>query len=100
MKNTAKMKNFKIQILRIMKDGKVHQKDDLVIKIAIRNKMTRTEMTKIGKNGRFTLEQDIRNALSQLNKAELIVHKKDKDGKKILTFFVIKKAGLETLKLI
>ena len=99
-KSTNNLKDTKIRILKIMKDGKVHQKDDLVNKIAKQKKMSLHEITVKNKEGRPKWETTVRNSLSELNKAELIVHKKDNNGKRILTYFIIKKSGLETLKLI
>lgn len=99
-KSERSIKNVKIQILKIMKDRKVHQKDDLAEQLAIQKKLSIPTLMEKNKEGRPKWETLIRNALSELNKAGLIIHKKDKNGKKILTFFLITKAGLEALKLI
>ena len=99
-KSEYSIKYAKIRILKIMKDGKVHQKDDLAEQIAKQKKLSIQTLMEKNKEGRTKWETLIRNSLYELNKAGLIIHKKDKNGKKILTFFLITKAGLEALKLI
>ena len=99
-KSERSIKDIKILILKIMKDRKVHQKDDLAEQIAKQKKLSIQTLMEKNKEGRTKWETLIRNALSELNKTGLIIHKKDKNGKKILTFFLITKAGLEALKLI
>ena len=91
-------------ILRILKDKKVHRKDELVKKIAKSVKLDyqlwiKKENQTKGKQ-RDAWERRIVRNLSILNKAGLIIHDKDKNGKYLLTYFCITKCGLGALSLI
>ena len=97
-------KDVRREILQILKDKKIHQKDELVKEIArvleidYQTWIKKENQTK-GKQ-RYSWERRIVRCLSQLNKNELIIHAKDNDDKIRKTYFLITKCGIGAISLL